>query len=61
MDNTTIKEQDLVNMKGKYIKSILDRLERLGVLTPFIRKIILDELNDFSRETLRYLGFEVIE
>ncbi len=52
-------EQSITNLKGKHIKSILTRLEKLDALTPALRKIILDELNDLTRETLRFLGFDV--
>lgn len=61
MENNTELEQALLNIKGKHIKSILTRLEKLGALTPAIRKIVLDELNDLTRENLRYLGFEVAD
>lgn len=52
-------ERQLTNLKGKHIKSILLRLEQINALSPAIRKIILDEVNDLMRETLRQLGFEV--
>lgn len=55
------QEQALLNIKGKHIKSILSRLERLGVLSKDIRKIVLDEINDLTRENLRYLGFDVAD
>lgn len=51
--------QTLYNLRGKYIKQILNRLERQGELTPLTRKIILDELNDLMREVMRELGYHV--
>lgn len=54
-------EKRLTNIKGKHIKSVLSRLENLGALTQAIRKIVLDEFNDLTRETLRELGFEVAD
>lgn len=53
------QERILTNIKGKHIKSVLSKLERLNMLTPQIRKIVLDGFNDFTRENLRYLGFDV--
>lgn len=53
--------RELTNLKGKHIKSVLMRLENIGALTKEVRKIILDEFNDLTRENLRYLGFDVVE
>ncbi len=54
-------EIELINLKGKHIKNVLTRLEQIDSLTPQIRKIVLDELNDLMREVLRQLGFEVAD
>lgn len=51
-------EKGLMNLKGKHIKSVLSRLERINAVTPQVRKIILDEFNDLTRENLRLLGYE---
>jgi hypothetical protein len=55
------QERELLNLKGKHIKSVLSRLERIGALNKDVRKIILDEFNDLTRDNLRYLGFEVAD
>ncbi len=55
------QERELVNLKGKHIKSVLSRLEKINALTPPVRKIVLDEFNDLMRETLRQLGYEVAD
>jgi len=34
----------------KYIKRLLTRLEESGIVTPEIRKAVLDELNSMARE-----------
>ena len=39
----------LHDLRGKYIRQALERLEFLGVLTPEVRKTILDAMNDYSR------------
>lgn len=54
-------ERELVNLKGKHIKNLLSRLEKINALTPQVRKIALDEFNDLMRETLRTLGYEVAD
>ncbi len=51
--------QQLHNLKGKHIKQLLTRLERLNALTPEVRKVVLDELNDLMRDLLRMLGYPV--
>lgn len=64
MDNTETTdatEREIINLKGKHIKNTLSRLERNGVISPLLRKVILDEFNDFARELLRYLGYTVID
>lgn len=38
------------NMIGKYTKLILERLEKQKLMTPAIRKVVLDTMNDMSRE-----------
>ena len=52
-------QKQIENLRGKHIKQVLQRLEKAGVLTPPIRKIVLDELNDMVREILRELGYQV--
>lgn len=56
-----ILEQMLTNLKGKHIKSTLTRLEKIEANSQQVRKIILDEFNDFLRDTLRVLGYEVAD
>jgi hypothetical protein len=51
--------QELEKLKGKHIKQALLRLEKDGLLTPKIRKIVLDEVNDLMREVERLLGYTV--
>lgn len=48
----------ITNLKGKHIKQLLQRLEALEALTPAVRKIILDEMNDLARELLKELGYD---
>ncbi len=55
------QEKALVNLKGKHVKSTLSRLEKINALTPPVRKIVLDEMNDLMREVLRQLGYEVAD
>lgn len=45
--------------KGKYVKSTLASLERTGTLDPKVRKIILDNFNDFARALCRDVGYTV--
>lgn len=49
---------ELKNLRGKYIKQALSQLEALGVLTPEVRKVVLDNLNDLMRDVLRELGYD---
>jgi hypothetical protein len=51
MDN----RQELQNLKGKHIKQVLTKLEALNTLTPPVRKVVLDEINDLMREIFRVL------
>lgn len=46
------------NSTGKYAKRTLQQIERSGMLTKELRKIILDNYNDLARETLKQLGYE---
>jgi hypothetical protein len=39
----------LNDLRGKYIRQALERLEFLGKLTPEVRKTVLDAMNDYSR------------
>ena len=48
----------LNNLRGKHIKSMLLRLERIDAASPDVRKIVLDELNDLMRDVLKELGYE---
>jgi transposase len=45
------------NLRGKYIKQVLSRIEQEEMLTAEIRKIVLDEINDLVREILKELGY----
>lgn len=54
--NDTRKE--LKNLRGKYIKQLLSQLEGLAVLTPEVRKLVLDNFNDLMRDVLRELGYD---
>lgn len=40
----------LDNLRGKYIKRTLQLLEKNNTLTPAIRKVIIDNINDMVRE-----------
>ena len=40
----------LNNLRGKYIKQLLTKLEALHVLTPEVRKCILDDINELMRD-----------
>jgi len=59
MEQMNDLEREILNLKGKHIKSVLSRLEKINAITPQIRKILLDEFNDLTRENLRLLGFDV--
>jgi len=52
-----ILKKQVDNLTGKHIKQILQRLENNAIINPTVRKIILDELNDFRRELLLELGY----
>lgn len=54
-----LQEKEILNLKGKHVKSALTRLERFGPVSRDTRKIILDEFNDLTREILRHLGYQV--
>lgn len=56
-----LQERELVNLKGKHIKNVLTRLEKIGALSKDVRKIVLDEFNDLTRENLRLLGYDVAD
>ena len=57
MESQTIKVA-LNNLRGKHIKSMLLRLERIDAASPNVRKIVLDEINDLVRDILKELGYE---
>jgi hypothetical protein len=46
----------IYNLRGKYIKQTLLRLEELHKLDPETRKIILDGYNDLFREFDKIIG-----
>lgn len=41
---------NLLKIAKKYIKRLLTRLEESAIVTPEIRKAVLDELNSMARE-----------
>jgi hypothetical protein len=45
-----------VNLNGKYIKQVLQRLEADGLSTPQTRKHVLDGFNDYARELQELLA-----
>lgn len=49
---------ELKNLRGKYIKQLLSQLEELGIMTPEVRKSVLDNINDLMRDVLRELGYD---
>lgn len=53
---TTVTSRMLAHLRGKYIKRQLTQLENGAILTPAVRKIILDAMNDFTRELEKELG-----
>lgn len=55
--DTTLKIA-LNNLRGKHIKSILLRLERIDAANSNVRKIVLDEINDLVRDILKELGYD---
>ena len=57
--DTVLKQ--LINLQGKHAKRTLTRLEESGKLTPEIRKIVLDEINDLMRAVLKELGYSTEE
>lgn len=50
----------LKNLRGKYIKQVLSQLEQEQELTPKIRKIVLDAINDLMRDVQKELGYESV-
>lgn len=48
----------IYNLRGKYIKQTLLRLEEIHRLDPDIRKIVLDGYNDLFREFDKVIGVE---
>lgn len=49
----------LSDLKGKHVKALLTQLERIGPLDPRVRKIVLDNFNNYVREAQRQLGYDV--
>jgi hypothetical protein len=52
-----LTQRVIQHLKGKYIKRQLTTLEGYGILTPQVRKLILDTLNDFARDIQTELGY----
>lgn len=44
------KEKYIVKLSGKYAKKALTLLEEMDLLTPDIRKVVLDTFADYARE-----------
>ena len=53
----TITQRVLVHLRGKYIKRMLLELEKQNLLTFTLRKVILDGMNDFTRDVEKELGY----
>jgi len=52
-------ETDRIQMLiKKYAKRLLTKLEEHGILTPVVRKIVLDEVNNLARELTTNLSNE---
>ena len=51
-------KKSLSNLRGKHIKQLLLKLEQLDVLNVIVRKVVLDALNDYSRDILKELGYD---
>ncbi len=54
----TKAEQVIYNLRGKYIKQTLARLEEGDKMSQDVRKIVLDGFNDYCRELTKELGYE---
>lgn len=50
--------QKIANLRGKYIKQTLSRIEEEKQLSKVIRKAVLDGFNDLYRELYQHLGYE---
>jgi len=64
--SSTLEIQDIVALvraiehhKGKHLKQTLMLLEKQNKLDPETRKIVLDGFNNFNRQVLRLLGYQV--
>jgi len=55
MEISTLQKQ-INNLRGKYIKQILERLESQTIITQQQRKVILDGCNDMIRDILLLFG-----
>jgi hypothetical protein len=42
--------------KGKHIRAVLEGLEERGVCDPSVRKLVLDNFNEYARTILTRLG-----
>jgi len=51
--------REIEHHKGKHLKSTLALLENRGTLDKESRKIILDGFNNFNRQVLRLIGYNV--
>lgn len=56
INTTTVDVTTLNNLRGKYIKQVLQRLEESKLDNKLARKIVLDGINDLMREILKELG-----
>ena len=62
VDDVVALAKHVHHQKGKYIKSTLSRLEAQQdnvALDHEVRKIILDNFNDFARAVLESVGYRV--
>lgn len=53
-----ITQKLLENARGKWIKSVLSDLEKIGSGDRYIRKIILDNFNEYAREVVTIVAAE---
>jgi len=54
--HSTVTSRTIMHLRGKYIKRQLTQLESHGMINSTVRKIILDAMNDFTRELEKELG-----
>lgn len=53
-----LTRRELKNLRGKYIKKLLNELERLDVLDIIVRKVTLDAFNDYARDVAKVVGLD---